>query len=389
MSDWLQNERSKLSGFIKEIDPDGKTVYIPKAAIRNLKVKRQMAKKTAPDHRPYVYRLGYNHVIGQFAGSEDYPAYSGSSLNRKTQKKKVISKKPAEPIVRTFSARSKAKVKDKATAFFRAMGTNKTFMTLTFIDDLPHKLAVEILNKFLTVLRKEKKELEYLWVAEAQEENNMRIHFHMLVNLRINIRRFNALWVLQQYNAGLRGKRIDGSNISIEEIKARYDYDTAPGAKGKAKGGEGVQAVLNPLDVEKAYGINGLAYYLTKYITKQKKAEFGCLVWHCSRKVSRLFTRQVVGPSTFRFMQSFANYKVDYKTGECFPVKVISKQFFAMIFVNNKKIALPGLAQMEKINKWLIKDFEPDKIPNLTDYLYRKVWHNEKDKEIYTAVAFA
>lgn len=375
---------------VNENDPDKKTVLIPKAAYRNLKAKRQMAKKTTPNHRPYTYRLGYNHIIGQFAGSEEYPAFSGSSLNRKPQKKQPTRKKePEAPNLRTFSSRSRGKVKDKATAFFRSIPKDRSFLTLTFIENLPDQKGVEILNKFLTVLRKEKAGLQYLWVAEAQEENDNRIHFHMIINRRLNVRRYNALWVLQQYNAGLIGKRKNGEVIPIEEIRARYEYDTAPGAKGKAKGGAGIQAVLNPLDIEKAYGIQGLAHYLTKYITKQKKHEFGCLVWHCSRNVSKLFTRQVVSPSTFRYMLSPANFKVDMKTGECWQAPIISTTFFTMIYVNNKKCALPGLSLMEKINKWLIGDFEPDKIPLLDELLYRKILHNERDKDLFADVTFA
>ena len=80
----------------------------------------------------------------------------------------------------------------------------KTLCTLTFINDVADTDAVKILNKFFTVLRKEFKDLLYIWVAERQLKTTNRIHFHVIMNIFLPIKKFNALWCLQQYNAGIR-----------------------------------------------------------------------------------------------------------------------------------------------------------------------------------------
>lgn len=338
------------------------------------KVREQMKKRTSKETKPYTWRLGYNHCIGQFV-QDDYPSLSGSSLNRKKRPPTTREKKaPSDNCIHVFSTRSRGKVKDKATSFFRSAKGDRIFLTLTFIQHLADKDAVGILNKFLTVLRKERPGLQYLWVAEPQEENNNRIHFHILLNKRLTIKRYNALWVLQQYNAGLVGKSKSGEAISKQEIERRYQIDMNSKSK-KADGG--IMELLNPVDIEPAYNIYGLSFYLTEYITKQKKHEFGCLAWHCSRKVSSLFTREVVGPSAFRYMMSFRNFKVDRKTGECWIPTVVQKKFFTMVYVNNKGAPLTMLKQLEIVNKWIMRDqLTPDKIRLLDDRLYKRLFND-------------
>lgn len=343
-------------------------------AKRIRKVREQMAKKVSKHEKPYVYRLGYNHCIAQFAGREDYPALSGSSLNRKKIKpKKREPNQDAERRPHILSARSRGKVKDKATAFFRSIKGDRIFLTLTFIQHVEDDEACRILNKFLTVVRKEKPGLQFLWVAEHQPENPMHtIHFHILMNKKLPVKRYNALWVMQQYNDGLIGHTAEGEEIPIEEISERYKHDM--NSAFKKRDPHSVMAALNPLDVRKAYGVSSLANYLTKYITKQTEDDpFWCLNWHCSRRVSKLFTKQVVSPSTFRHLLTFANYRVDTETGEmCWP-KIIKKEFFTMVYVNNKRLPLRRLRLMEQTNYWIMGGMDPG-ITRLDDDLFRKLF---------------
>jgi len=393
-------------GWVSEVyfDLDGikKKHWYTSAAYAKRQARLLMRRKTSREPRPYVWRLGYNHCIGQFAGSDEYPRLSGSSLNRSLRDKKV---KPARLFIegpdkvpyqepRVFSKRSRSKVKDKATAFWRALDKrrkekpNRTFATFTFIEDIPDGEAVKVLNKFLTVLRKEKADLQYLWVAEPQEENHNRIHFHMLLDRRLDVRRYNALWVLQQYNSGLVGQSEKGEAYSLAEIRRRYDHDM--NSEFKKHDPDGLQAILNPFDIEKATSITGLSVYLTQYITKQSKDHtFACQTWHCSRKVSKLFTKEIVGPSTFAYMLSPANWRVDTRTGEVRQeAKPIVQQFFTMVYINNKASPLSRLKQMEQVNKWIMQDFEPDRLPMFSTWLYHKHMANETEKKggsgIYT-----
>ena len=385
---------------------------------------RETVRRVSKEEKGYLWTMGYNNCVGRYSGGEDYSLFCGSSLNRSlkfisdAEKLRRSTKNLIElaikiaakmsgfpgwavsgPIydlllrpndenkgkyrlwfqcqvpeyfdglegisfgIHVFSDRSRGKVKDKATAFFRACPGSRVFLTLTFIAAVSDQDGVSILNKFLTYIRKKHSGFQFLWVAERQLNNKDfpgNIHFHLIMNKRLPVREYNGLWVLQQYNAGLRAKNKYGEMISMEEITQRYQAGT-------------VGKVLNPLDIDKIRSIGGLSHYLTKYITKQEKnSPFGCAPWHCSRGVSKLFTKAVVTPSAFRYCCSINNCKVDKKTGEVFEAQAIKKPFFVMVFINNKSVPLNYLKEMETINKWMLGGMEPDKLRSCNDELYRK-----------------
>jgi hypothetical protein len=300
---------------------------------------------------PTLRNLVHNAIMFQDQQSiEEYREWISRALGRDVQ--------PISFGIHMLSPRSRGKIKDKATAFYRASPGSRTFVTLTFIAAVDDRAGIAVLNKFLTVIKQRMTNVQYLWVAERQENGN--IHFHMIINKRLPVKQFNALWVLQQYNAGLTGKTKYGESISRREIEDRYENGT-------------VGKVLNPFDVKKIRSIGGLSGYLTKYITKQEKNKpFGCSVWHCSRTVSRLFTRATVQPSAFAYLQTFNNYRVDKRTGECFPAEVVKGAYFVMVYVNNKAAPLRYLREMEQVNKWILEGHTLDRLPELDDDDYRK-----------------
>jgi hypothetical protein len=379
--------------------------------------RKMVSRRTAPNEKGYTWTMGYNNIVGRYSSGFDYSRFSGSSYNRSlkvnTYAKDLLTitgdliamaaklarkmfaipgwsvsgplidffSRPDIESARVFvrwlqskipghvdgysigvhllSPRSRGKIKDKATAFYRACPGSRVFVTLTFIAPVADRAGVVILNKFLTAIRAEFHGFNYLWVAERQQDTG-NIHFHMLANKRLPVKRFNALWVVQQYNAGLIGHDRYGQAITRSEVDLRFQNGT-------------MQKVLNPFDVKKVYGINGLSSYLTKYITKQKKETFfDCSVWHCSRGVSRLFTKATVSPSAFRYCQSFHNSRVDRETGELFPVPVVSEAFFVMVYINNKKVPLNFLREMEQANKWLMSGWYLDRLPLTNDADYKK-----------------
>jgi hypothetical protein len=388
------------------------------------KLMQKTARGTARDGKGYTWSMGYNNLVGRYSPGGEYSRFGGSSLNRKKKPKdetippnqshlspgtrnllgmarKVQSRMSeyggklpgpfsnlllrcdaeskaefglwlSEQVGRSIvpmafgihmlSARSRGKIKDKATAFFRSCPGDRIFCTLTFIAAVDDATGMAILNKYLTSLRKAFPAIQYLWVAERQENNADfpgNIHFHIILNKRLPVRRWNALWVLQQYNAGLVAKNKFGEWIEREEIDERFHKGT-------------MQKVLNPFDVKRVRSIAGLSMYLTKYITKQKKnVPFGCAVWHCSRRVSRIFTRTTVAPSAFRFMRSLSNYRVDKETGECFPPRGDVKYFYAYVYVENKQVVLPYLREMEQVNKWILQGHQIDRLSMIDDDLYR------------------
>jgi hypothetical protein len=401
---------------------------------RNRKVRQLMATRVSRDPRQYLYSMGYNHCSGYYSSGRNFCPFSGSSLNRdktlrddqfkkeelapderasvrmaiKITKEYIYVRRQVPPIevsdcssrqsketVRRFrdwlrrtdyrtadgislpiyqlSPRSRGKIKDKATAFFRACPGERVFCTLTFIAAVDDQTGVAILNKFLTSLRKEFTTLQYLWVAERQTKNidyPNNIHFHIIMNKRISIRRYNALWVMQQYNAGLRGQNKYGEQV----IKSKVEQAYRDGS---------VHKLFNPVDVKRVRSIAGLSAYLTKYITKQQDSFFACSPWHCSRGVSKLFTKAVVGRSAFSYLMGLNNCRVDKSTGECFmPAMVrpkgVGAQFCIIVYVNRKDAPLRYLAELEVINKWLIKGLQVSSgfLDTLTDEKYRMI-HRE------------
>jgi hypothetical protein len=380
-----------------------------------------LARRTQKDQKGYVWTMGYNNCVGRYSQHQEYSLFTGSSLNRTLRDetpeeklrrtttalfatiRKVKEKMRSIPgwavspqllaVIRgvdlasateykawisgllnrdddeylsygvhLFSSRSRGKVKDKATAFFRSCPGSRVFVTLTFIAAISDGDAVGVLNKFLTYIRKKHSGFQFLWVAERQNENVEypgNIHFHCIMNKRLPVAQYNALWVLQQYNSGLVGKNKYGETISRAEIERRYNDGT-------------MQKVLNPFDVKRVKSIGGLSQYLTKYITKQEKTPFGCSVWHCSRGVSKLFVKAVVKLSAVRSCMTISNCRVDKKTGEVFMPEMIKDTFFMLVYINNKSHPLSFLKEMETINKWIISGMEPDRLRKCNDDLYRK-----------------
>lgn len=398
----------------------------------------KMRTKVSPHMRGFVFSMGYNMISARYSPTGEYSRFTGSSLNRSLRQKKslygyceknvhqvtadlikvvreiakdctgwrwVTSKEfyhflcgedaaypgefedglrcqvcgsvnavrqcidivPPDPI-RVLSSRSRGKVKDKATAFYRACPGRRCFVTLTFIERVTDRTAISLLNKFLTALRGEVKNFQFLWVAERQKENPKykdNIHFHMIINTRLNIRRWNTMWVLQQYNAGLMGDSlVTGKKVTKAEIIDRVADGT-------------VHKVFNPFDIKPVRSIGGLSFYLTKYITKQEGEGFDCAGWHCSRRVSRLFTKAVVSPSCMRQARSMANCRLDKETGEIFMPKLKQGAFWLYCYINVKALPLPHLREMEQINKWIIGGHVLDRLPAWDDDEYRKIISKE------------
>jgi hypothetical protein len=253
-----------------------------------------------------------------------------------------------------MSDRTKAKLKDKIYSFYRSTLRSQTFLTLTFINNVTDEQGVKCLNKFLTALRKKDK-INYLWIAEKQKENSSNVHFHIIVDRYYPIEQINALWVLQQYNDNIRR-----SNIDIKFIEQLY-YQ---GSKGQKQ----LQKFLNPVDVIKVNGVNGLSAYLTKYVTKNSD-RLHCRVWHCSRTVSSLATSQQCSKSLFNAIPTHPqNYIVNKKTGEIYYSKSFPQtpvHFYCHTIVN-KRAFLDHLKSMENFNKRIMKG-ERDSI-NMDDF---------------------
>jgi hypothetical protein len=302
--------------------------------------------------------------------------------------------------VHVLSSRSKQKIRAKITEFFawcRRAKKQCTFLTLTFISDVSDRLAIRILNKFLTSIRQEVGAgFQYIRVAERQEKNNGRIHFHLILDRAINIIRFNSLWVVSQYNAGLIGmsKQLD-LFVTKEEVIARHeklmrlyqDYKAAReirDRKAMSRITEKLKEVsigklFNPVDIKKISSPGALSGYLTKYVTKNN-ASFGCLAWSCSRGVSQMFTAAMV---PHRVWSESLNPELNSyvtKDGELIePVPYQDKKGLSVsIRIFNRKYFDEYLAEMRVVNHWILSG-EIDGIPDVPRYdpsLYMRIVHN-------------
>jgi hypothetical protein len=381
---------------------------IDKAKARARESNVRIANKRSTPQESWINRLGYHSIVSSYTGGNRVNRLSGSSINREKKDREKIKvlgsgggKRAAiEYVERTgkrgilpawvmpgllsadqveqvragkrvsrtherdlhktciLSQRSKGIVRARCAAFYRAAGGRKTFATLSFINDVTDADAISVLNKFLTALRENFSGLEYIWVAERQMQKTGRIHFHLIVNKFLPVVKFNALWVLQQYNSGITHEKLTLNDVH---------YYTARGE---------LQKQLSPLDVRRIKNVRQLSQYLTKYITKGNNAGgFGCAAWHCSRGVSKLFLRTIVAWEVVELAKSDENARFNPGTGEYFgaPTYTAGRQgkaggFLYMVYhLNQPQRFLCFLREMEQLNKWIL-DGSAD-VENVIQYL--------------------
>lgn len=211
--------------------------------------------------------------------------FSGSSLNRKVSKKasseqstKRKWRAPVSPDKKErFYSVPVMKVRDKCDAFFALRSSRAfcAFYSISFPLNISDDVAFRLLNIWLTRIRRDRKRFDYLWVTERQ--GNGTIHFHLITNSFLNIR------VVNYYMAAAIQTAVDAKECSW---------------------GDSSKSLYNGVDVKRVHNSKGVSRYLTKYLTKKKKDKdgnvieldnrFKHLAWHCSRRVSALFTARIV-----------------------------------------------------------------------------------------------
>lgn len=168
----------------------------------------------------------------------------------------------------------KSEVTNRIRSYINQMKGEKMlyFWTITFPNSTTDDTAYILLNKWLTRLRQEKMLKEYLWIAERQQNNT--IHFHMVINQKMNVQKAN------KYMRASIMWSINKGEIQYDRIAAtRYNgIDIAKDRK--------TRRVTNFAKQNKE---RSLSNYLTKYITKNNST-FTHLAWHSSRGYSNLIT---------------------------------------------------------------------------------------------------
>lgn len=254
--------------------------------------------------------------------------------------------------VHTMSPRTRSKIKDKLLSFYAARrGFRKhTFVTLSFINKIDDVTAVSLLNSFLSQLRKRFPNLNYLWIAERQdgkrngyEHCTGNVHFHIFFDIYLPVVTYNALWILQQYNAG-----IEHPSLSSDKVISLYRTDQKE-----------LQRHLNPFDVKQVTTITGISFYLSKYVTKNETS-LHCRLWHCSRSVSRLFTGYAIPRGVFAAASdSKINFVVNTKTGELFTPRALISDYAVLYRIYNVKYFSSFLREMDAMNARVLRGMIP------------------------------
>lgn len=389
-----------------------------------------------------VFKMNYERVIAyDFPKSGIVPLFSGSSYNRRSletrrkarkeietalldrdhlpfhtgdttmaksaaERMQLLNRRAAERKKKdkySLSNTSGRKIRNKASAFFNAQA--KAFITLTFIQDVGDKKALECLKNMLHQWRKDRRnageEFNYLWVAERQA--NGRIHFHVMVSDFFCLVKENIRWLRIQYNAGLTHyseklgvvwsremmettaahcwvEQYNKQEKSWHPVSAHMKYHEAAQVKAELTSQapawyrlkSAVQDWLNPFDIEYIRNQSHLSHYLTKYITKtannEDRTEFDFLPWNCSKLVSACFTEQIIMPELFfdattgRNSITVEKQFVRRRTGEVvdpgtviFPT--LHKNDWAIsVNILNKDYYNSWLYDMKAINKRILAD---------------------------------
>ncbi|PZP44047.1 MAG: hypothetical protein DI598_14980 [Pseudopedobacter saltans] len=142
-------------------------------------------------------------------------------------------------------------------------------------------------------------------------------------------------------------------NYTISDIHKEYAVN------GK------IQRLANPLNTKWAKNLNGIAAYLTKYISKNKD-EFNCSVWHCSRDVSKLCTSSATTKEVFEEIgDKTKNNFTSKKTGKYYEVKDYKTEWALVRSILNKSYYDKFMIDLHLVNTWILNGRKEKDIPNV------------------------
>ena len=169
---------------------------------------------------------------------------------------------------------NKAKLKAKILAFSQLNESKKQmyFWTITFPAGTADDLCFKLFNIWLTRCRKLQNLKSYIWVAERQKIGT--IHFHLLINSRMNIKESNRYMRESLLNIYEKDKNAFGTYNP-------QNYNGVDIDKNRK-----TKQIIN---FARGGNIKILSQYLTKYVSKNNE-QYAHAPNHYSRDVSALFT---------------------------------------------------------------------------------------------------
>lgn len=259
-----------------------------------------------------------NKMAGSSLERKKYPKKAANEIEELLKKPLIESDKPKAVKLRSMSKRTKSKIRKKLISFAQIQ-KRLSFLTLTFCNAVEDSKAVKILAVFLKNVIKQSKDFQYLWVAEKQTKNEAfkdNIHFHIITNKFWKIDKWWKYWLELQARHGITPRDENYKPSSAFDIKS-----------------------VN------ANNIKGIVNYLTKYVTKNF-GQFGCQVWNCSKKISRLYTDFY---SDIGFIRNFERLQQDGQLGG--EIKVYPQQYCNINLIPLNRITMNFYNKIDDINK--------------------------------------
>lgn len=216
------------------------------------------------------FRCRENNIILKSWGENQNP----QKLERLQQRESIVTKEKT----RKYRLK-KTKIRNKILNFFSLNASKKfcAFYSISFPHNISDEIGYRLLNTWLTRCRKECGLKSYLWVAERQK--NGTLHFHLITNNYMNIRKVNNFMKEAIYTQWSKSE-ISTTEKNIKKYNG-VDVDNLYYSK---------RAKNRKKRLPKIEAQRKLSYYLTKYISKNNTLS-DRLPWHCSRDISALFTK--------------------------------------------------------------------------------------------------
>lgn len=132
-------------------------------------------------HRIEIYKIN-NYVVNESKKDKGYKIVEGLLTEGKESKSKEGNKQSHKDRRATLN-----NARNNIIRLIKCNPDMQTFITLTFAEEQDYKESKKALNNFFNKLRRDYKDLKYLWVLEYGELHN-RLHYHLLCNIPIDIK---------------------------------------------------------------------------------------------------------------------------------------------------------------------------------------------------------
>ncbi len=187
-----------------------------------------------------------------------------------------------------------------------------SFLTLTLPSKQVHsdkEIKEKALNQFITELRQKYNVKKYIWKAEKQD--NFNLHFHLLTDVFLPVKEVKQIWnriinkmgYVYEYSKKMNALTWpEYWTMRAKEYKPKYESKEKFINRIRKAYKKGVQTSWrepNSIDIESLKGVNHIAAYISKYMTKghkgknKDKMSVQGRIWYSSQSVSKMKNLQI------------------------------------------------------------------------------------------------